>query len=77
MFQGAIIDHMRLHPCASVSLLRACLCLSSIHDRMPVVLSPERARKWLDHTTRFEELLPFLSPYKENGKCVNLDPLSY
>jgi putative SOS response-associated peptidase YedK len=32
---------------------------------MPVVLTEERAAKWLDvKGTRFSELVPFLSPYK-------------
>mmetsp|Transcript_15328 Transcript_15328/g.30024 ORF Transcript_15328/g.30024 Transcript_15328/m.30024 type:complete len:438 (+) Transcript_15328:33-1346(+) len=40
-----------------------------IHDRMPVVLAtPERVEKWLDcESTRFEDCIPLLSPYKENG----------
>ena len=36
--------------------------MSSIHDRMPVILSPEDEQKWLDKPSR-EELLELLKPY--------------
>jgi len=41
--------------------------LGWLHDRMPVVLTEERAKKWLDvYHTPFEECVSFLSPYKHN-----------
>jgi len=34
-----------------------------IHDRMPVILNPERYDAWLDHSTDMATISSFLSPY--------------
>lgn len=51
--------------------------MSSIHDRMPVIIPKEIEGLWLDTNTTSEDLLPFLVPYKaeleirEISKLVN------
>jgi putative SOS response-associated peptidase YedK len=50
------------------SKLRTCTILttaanaaiSSLHDRMPIILAPEHERAWLDHAARPAELAPLL-----------------
>jgi putative SOS response-associated peptidase YedK len=37
-----------------------------IHDRMPVILTPETERKWLDTDSSEEDLLSLLVPYPAN-----------
>ena len=38
-----------------------------IHDRMPVILSPEAEELWLDENEPQEDLLSLLMPYQANG----------
>lgn len=34
-----------------------------VHDRMPVILPPDRRRQWLDHDAKAADLLALLHPY--------------
>ncbi|WP_083919488.1 SOS response-associated peptidase [Pontibacter roseus] len=47
-----------------------------IHDRMPVILSPEAEELWLDEHEPQEDLLALLRPYKgEEMKAYPVSPL--
>jgi putative SOS response-associated peptidase YedK len=47
-----------------------------IHDRMPVILSPEAEELWLDSHETQDDLLPLLKPYKANDmKAYPVSPL--
>lgn len=50
--------------------------LADLHDRMPVILAPEREGRWLDPSTTTEEALELLEPFDETdaipvGPAVN------
>jgi putative SOS response-associated peptidase YedK len=40
--------------------------VSEVHDRMPVVLTPETEKKWLNNYSSEEELLEILTPFSAN-----------
>ncbi|MBY5949657.1 SOS response-associated peptidase [Algoriphagus marincola] len=40
--------------------------VSEVHDRMPVVLTPETEKKWLNNYSSEEELLEILKPFSAN-----------
>lgn len=40
--------------------------VSKIHNRMPVILTPETEQIWLDNNAETDELLSILTPYKAN-----------
>lgn len=57
-FAGLASDsHFTIITCESAS------SLSHIHNRMPVVISPDVQNKWLDKQTPFEALAKHLVPY--------------
>jgi putative SOS response-associated peptidase YedK len=41
--------------------------MAPIHDRMPVILSPEDERRWISSATPREELVALMKPYREDG----------
>jgi putative SOS response-associated peptidase YedK len=42
--------------------------MSSVHNRMPVILHPEDEASWLEPSkVKREEIEPFLHPYEDNG----------
>lgn len=48
--------------------------VAEIHDRMPVILSSEAARRWISQDESIEELLPLLRPYP--GELMTAYPVS-
>src|SRR5690606_7501172 len=59
---------------ASGRVLYSCTLLTTaatadfpLHHRMPVVLSPARARLWIDRRVPFAQCVPLLSPYRDHA----------
>lgn len=49
---------------------------AAIHDRMPVILSPEHYGWWIDENRKGEDLKRLLRPYPaEDMKCSRVSPL--
>ncbi|MSQ47632.1 MAG: SOS response-associated peptidase [Deltaproteobacteria bacterium] len=58
-------DDEAIHSCTIITTTPNTL-MASIHNRMPVILTPEAETVWLDRTsTEPETLLPLLAPYPE------------
>jgi putative SOS response-associated peptidase YedK len=50
--------------------------ISSIHDRMPVILKPEDYATWLDHETQPDQALMLLRPYPDDElEAIAVNPL--
>jgi len=55
-------------PCYSMVMTDACPDIGDLHDRMPVILTREDAKRWLETTDR-DEALALCQPWP-HGLCV-------
>ncbi|KKO52162.1 SOS response-associated peptidase [Paenibacillus sp. DMB20] len=68
-------DGSRLSTCTVITT-RPNRLMEEIHDRMPVILSPENEEAWLSRSTGRETLRQLLLPYPEDGmKAVRVGTL--
>ncbi len=67
MLLGAIwTPDDELGPCFSIITTPATKWMEPLHNRMPLILDPEQAAKWLDLTQGPKEIKAMIKPYEGN-----------
>lgn len=59
-------------PCYTMVMTDACADIGGLHDRMPVILTPEDAKRWVETTDR-EEALSLCRPWQHGLSVTHSD----